>query len=500
MKKYFILFSLFVLIVSCRKDFLKEDPKGSLTSETFYKTSNDLEMASTALLHTFNGAFNQMAGFATCYGGDDVTVARAGNKISFSDFDTFQPNSSNDRMTNWWNYFYANIKSCNSLINNYQKATAATEIERNVAAGQAYFLRALSYFFLTRTWGAIPLITDNTVDYGRTKAQPADLYALIVEDLKKAESMLPNRWTGARNQAGVDIPPTKGSAKSLLANVYLTMAGWPLKQTDKYPLAAAKAKEVIDNKSTWGYDLLTNFAVLWKKEGKFNKEAVFGCYFNYSTSAYVWENLNMSGPASFGPGDEGGWDDGYGEINFYQNFPAGARKDATYQQIYYSHGNQVDWTKNDRRHPYFMKYRDDNNFNPATHAMDWAGSHTVFVIRYAEVLLTYAEATAMSTAPDQSAYDAINAVRSRAGVGDLPAGLSKEAFRDAVIAERGWEFAGLEPAARWFDLLRTETVGRENTKRSVDDEPIKNIPNDQLHTFYWAPIPINEQQLNPNLR
>jgi hypothetical protein len=147
-----------------------------------------------------------------------------------------------------------------------------------------------------------------------------------------------------------------------------------------------------------------------------------------------------------------------------------------------------------------MKYRDDEGFNATNHSLNnWIGSHTVFVIRYSEVLLTYAEAKAMSSGVDATAYDAINQVRNRARIGNLTPGLSKEAFRDSVIAERGWEFAGIEPAARWFDLVRTETVGKANSNRDAAEEQLKNIPNDAQHTFYWAPIPINDQQLNPNL-
>ena len=74
---------------------------------------------------------------------------------------------------------------------------------------------------------------------------------------------------------------------------------------------------------------------------------------------------------------------------------------------------------------------------------NWAGSRTIYMMRYAEVLLTYAEAKAMSASPDATAYNAINAVRHRAGLTDLQPGLSQTAFRDSVVAERGWEFAGL---------------------------------------------------------
>nr|MBA4167674.1 RagB/SusD family nutrient uptake outer membrane protein [Chitinophagaceae bacterium] len=344
MKKYLIILAMCVLGSSCSKDLLKEEPKVP-TSATFYNTANDLSLATTGLHALNNVAFNQVAGWATCYGGDDAGVARIGNKISFSDFDTFQPNSSNDRMTNWWGSFYNTIKSCNSMLLNYAKA-AASETEKNNAAGQAYFLRALSYFFLTRTWGAIPLTTDNSVDYARAKAQPSEVYNLIVSDLQKAETMLPDSWSGAgvQFQNGVNVAPTKGSAKAMLANVYLTMAGWPLKQTDKYALAAAKAKEVMDQKATYNVDLLNNFADLWKKENQYNNEAVFACYFNNKVPNTPWNQWNILGPNSSQPGDEGGWDDWFGEISFYNAFPAGPRKDATYQSTYIVGGAAKDWT------------------------------------------------------------------------------------------------------------------------------------------------------------
>ena len=90
---------------------------------------------------------------------------------------------------------------------------------------------------------------------------------------------------------------------------------------------------------------------------------------------------------------------------------------------------------------------------------DWTSSRTTIAMRYAEVLLIYAEAQAMASSPDATAYAAINQVRTRAGLPNLESGLSQTAFRDAVIAERSWEFAGIEAnGSNWFDLVRTETV------------------------------------------
>jgi starch-binding outer membrane protein, SusD/RagB family len=493
--KYYIGWLALVLFaVACKKSFLEEKPEGSITPVSFYKTGEDLEMAEAALALQLNGAFNSVV--STYYGADDITSKRSGNKIDFSDFDVFNANASNSRITAWWNYFYSTIKSANSLLENYTKATAATEEQRNNAAGYAYFMRAISYFYLTRTWGEVPMPTEAVPAANRPNATVAEIYNLIVADLQKAETLLPNHWTGKATQKGIDILATKGSAKALLANVYLTMAGWPLKQTDKYALAAAKAKEVIDGKGTWGYDLLTDITDLWKISKKFNNEAVFACYYNNDIPAWSWENGNMMGPNPFSPDyEEGGWEDGFGEIAFYNKFPAGPRKDATYQSRYFVKNDStkaIKWENTLMKHPYFLKYRDDDSYDWSTHkANDWWGSATTFIIRYPEVLLTYAEAKAMSSGADASAYDAINQVRFRAGLTALQTGLSQTAFRDSVIAERGWEFAA-EVGIRWFDLVRTETVQKANASRNAGEVSLINQPSDANHTYYWAPVPVNK--------
>lgn len=96
----------------------------------------------------------------------------------------------------------------------------------------------------------------------------------------------------------------------------------------------------------------------------------------------------------------------------------------------------------------------------------------------------------MASSQDATAYAAINQVRQRAGLPSLTTGLSITAFRDSVVAERGWEFAGPEPAQRWFDLIRTETVAKANAGRDASEVPLSGHPDDVNHTFYWAPIPI----------
>ena len=499
-----LLLSLLVITASCKKGFLQEDPKGSITPQTFYKTGSDLELASIALYNNLNAAFNQSDGFAPLWGGDDVTVVRSGNKETWSDYDTYQPVSSNEGANYFWNSLYTTIKTCNALLDNYTNASEATEQERNLAAGQAYFVRAVSYFYLTRVWGPLPLVTTNKVDFTLKVSAPQDVYQLIVSDLQQAEQLLPSEWSGVRRQNGVNVAPTNGSAKAMLSSVFLTMAGWPLKQADHYAMAAAKAKEVIDNAPAWGYVLLNNFSDLWTATSVFNPETVFGCYYNVKVPNAWDNNSGNARPNSFEPEEEGGWGDGYAEINFFKKFPAGPRKDATFQMDYYVNNDPahtIIWEQTSKAHPYIQKYRADEDYDAATHYNNnWIDNRTVYLMRYAEVLLNFAESQALSVGPDASAYNAVNQVRRRAGLQDLQAGLSADAFRDSVIAERGWEFAGVEPGgARWFDLIRTETVAKANSDRAPSEEPLRNVPDDAAHTFYWAPYPYQDQQLNPNL-
>ena len=117
--------------------------------------------------------------------------------------------------------------------------------------------------------------------------------------------------------------------------------------------------------------------------------------------------------------------------------------------------------------------------------MTYASSNPIIFMRYAEVLLIYAEAQARSGNVDASAYAAINAVRQRAGLPNLETGLNSEAFIKAVIQERAWEFAG--EWHRWFDLVRTETVKEANSNRDPNEIPLIGDPGDESKWF--LPIP-----------
>ncbi|CAL1519341.1 RagB/SusD family nutrient uptake outer membrane protein [Chitinophaga sp. MM2321] len=486
MKK--VLYILVLIAASACNKELKENPEGQLIGDDALGTIEGLQTALTGVYQPLKNGYSSGFGTAnlnaTIMGSDDITTHPASNKQELREMDQFAANSTNTRISAIWLGCYKAIQNANNVIDNYEKVSGEVAT-LNQIGGEAYFLRAFSYFWLVRLWGNIPLITTskyNTDLLAVTKSTPAAVYALIESDLKKAETLMK------------DIKPapgraSAGTAKSLLAEVYLTEGGYPMKDASKYALAAAKAKEVIDNKTKYGFNLVPDLATLWTGTSASNNtpEDVFTLQFCNSCG-----NPSTLYGKSCMPGDESGWDDYFAEITFFNNFPEGKRKDITFYTVFKTANGDVNWQNGQTQHPYYNKFR----VNTPTPGFLTSGTDlSVKLLRYAQVLLTYAEAEARSSGtPSADAYNAVNLIRRRAGLNDLQPDLSGQAFADSIVNERAWELAG--EYTRWFDLQRLELVESANSHKAADDlKPIGTITKEK----YWLPIPYNETQLNPNL-
>ena len=183
--------------------------------------------------------------------------------------------------------------------------------------------------------------------------------------------------------------------------------------------------------------------------------------------------------------EENGWDDYFTEVNFFNTFPAGVRKNVTFQTtITKPDGTTISWQNTSVRHPY-------SKFRVNSGEAIWQTSATLPLMRYAQVLLIYAEAQARSdNSANAQAYDFVNAIRSRAGLTPL-SGLSNDDFINSVVNERAWEFAG--EYLRWFDIVRLQLLPQINAARDPSENavigPVK----------YTLPIPAHDALLNPNL-
>jgi hypothetical protein len=480
MKKIFIITLLF-LAAGCRKQLI-EEPQGLVIGSEGLSSEAGLEGALTgaygSLLVPWESGFTTVSQIAMTMGADDLTTHPGSNKEEFREYDRFTVSSLNLRMVPIWRGCYKTIQSTNNIINNYTSVKDGNEATIKVIVGEAYFLRALCYYWLTRFWGAIPIIPSEkySAEYLTIKkSTPAEVYKLIEADLAKAEELVPNT---KRAQGR----PNKGSVKALMADVYLTEGGWPIKDATKYALAAAKAKEVIDNKAVYAFDLYQGGFLKIFAGG--TSEDVFTLFTRGN-----WITYNSFYGLSTMPEDEGGWSDFFPEIKFFNDFPAGTRKDATFSTSFVVGGNTIPWQNTTTKHPYYKKF----TIQSGTKAT-YMSNNPVIMIRYAHVLLTYAEALARSgAAPDAAAYTALNDVRLRAGL-TVVAGLSPADFLNTVMDERKWEFAG--EWNRWFDLVRLEQVEAANAVKDPGDmTPTEAI----TKAKYLLPIPGADAQVNPNL-
>jgi len=469
----------FMLFSACT-DNLIEKPVSIISGANYYNSDAEFDAAINGALHAH---FSDWAGYdfngphLLCMGGEDYT-SRPTDPVLMA-YDECNVRSTAPAVTDIWNHFYISINLCNAIVSKAPDAVDVSEENKKIYEAQARFIRAFDYFYLTRWFGEIIIITtENQEDAENLVQSPVeDIYTLIIEDLKIAEQYLPLEFSGK-------ALPTKGAAKALLAEVYLNMAGWPLKDLPKYALARDKAKEVIDMNH---YSLMPNFGDLWLADNKFsNPEFLF--FFNGNNTDWAFGSHQHQ---SQRPGEEGGWNDIMAEPRFYNAFPDGPRKDYSFWTVF-ADDAQTHWENSRIGKPYIAKYRDAGVGASRDQGIvnSWNGDGFVPTNRYAEVLLTYAEAANMADGgPSTAATDAINEVRRRAGgydqdvYADLPYGMSQAEFDKAVIAERGWELAF--ECKRWFDLVRKEMVVEVN-------KPLfPNITTDNM----LLPKPITEVEL-----
>ncbi len=451
-----LLLSVLIFTAGCT-DRLDENPKSLIVPANFYQSDADfLAAINGTIFPIYNGYgnFTNIAPYILSAGAEDVTSRPTAPELT--QYDKFQATLTGTYLSGFWQNFYQTINSANAVIEKLPLATSVKDANKQLYEANVRYFRALSYFFLTRWFGEVPIVTPEYQGVASTIVQSpvADIYKLIIDDLTFAETNLP----AAPSAKG---SPSKGAAKAMLAEAYLNMAGWPLKDATKYALARDKAKEVIDMGI---YTLEPNFADLWINKNKLtNKEFIF-CFYGSSLYGGIASHLHQSSR----PGEENGWNDAMSEARFFNVFPVGPRKDATFWTVFADKGHTT-WQNSSIGQPYSAKWRDAGAAASFTQAAVGSTNGDGFYVvnRYAEVLLTYAEAANMAEgAPSTAATDAINLVRRRAGgnnqlvYADLPYGMTKAAFDDAVIAERAWEFAFENK--RWFDLVRKEMVVAAN--------------------------------------
>src|SRR5690625_243520 len=234
-RRTFLFSAVIILFLSsCFKDGLKEDTRGILGSETFYKSESDFEAALMPAYRYFQGAFRNAQGQQTMFGSDGLTTRAGSNKEQFRAWDLFDYNPGSGWMEEFsYQPYWQSIYAANAIINHIEDASedVSEEFKKEVN-GQAHFLRGLSYYMLVRQFGGMPIIATTETTGDEKRASVLENYQLIESDLKFAAENLPETWNPKGGRA------TSGAAHTVLASLYLTWAGWPLKDESKYALAA----------------------------------------------------------------------------------------------------------------------------------------------------------------------------------------------------------------------------------------------------------------------
>lgn len=470
------------VLSSCSK-FLDEKTNGQVFSNVL-ETQSGLESALTGAYKQWNGGWSY--GFLHTWpyeitmGGEDLTTNATA--VNTRELDTYTVTNTNSSIPCIYNSCYRAIRNASSVIENADNCSGDAEVIKQIV-GEAYFIRAYSYFWLARMHKNIPLILSGVYkeeDTNMEMSSTAAVFEVIEQDLLESISRL-----GNNRRNGEPGRPNKGTAQAMLSEVYLFAAGWPLNKAGYYAKAAEMAKLVLDNRAAYGFDFEDSYDVLFNHSESapnngITKEDVF------TMCTRTGDNW-MYGTAP-GPSMAGGWGYYFAEVGYYNEFPAGPRKDATFMEYYNcTDGTVKHWSEMTDQHPYYKKMSVDGAFT--------RGGATVPIcfLRFSQTALTYAEAKARSGAPDQLAYDCLNTIRRRAGLAEY-SGLSAEAFAKACVDERKWEFAS--EGVRWFDVVRLDLIKEAIAARSASELPIAGGKSSES---YFFPLPNTDELLNPNI-
>jgi hypothetical protein len=517
--KIFALLMIGLSIVSCSD--LEEEPVGLLSPEGLFNTTDDIQsVIYGAYTHAINEeVWGRKLSVALMLRSDMVNLQSTQTRRV--EMDQHGITDDNEMVYDPWDRIYTAISAANNGIyaGEFVDVDDAT---KNPVIAQAYFIRAFYYFHLVRLFGDVPYISEvvtaeNLDDIKTISSMPeAEVYQKIIADLEFAETWLPN--TSANRAL-----PSKAAAKSYLALVYLTMAG--TNDNTYFQLAYDKAKEVIDNKGTYGVDLDPDFQNLFNGTigaTDASIEPIFALDYNSveaDDNAYdqIAPMTGIRGDQSLYNTDaddgDGGWSVAVPTMAVYQSFDvADYRTRVSFQTEAMIGGTIVDFTnftvsthEHAANQPYIAKY----TRYPGVYARGAkrATGHNYSMMRYAEVLLIAAEA-GVEIGQTANALAYVNEVRTRArnGGNTTNGGYLAETFAasstpanltsitvDDVLEERRVELAF--ECKRWYDIKRRQlgdvvfgASGYEGEKTGWDSS-----------VDYDTPIPQDEILANPNL-
>jgi starch-binding outer membrane protein, SusD/RagB family len=511
MKKFLIILIGIIIIQSCSDEFLNTPNPNTLSDDVFWKTEKDANLAITGCYATlqwnnFYGGGPRTDGINSLEGLTDDAYFNWG--LSFEDIGRSIHTPDNGGIRNWWASCYGAIGRTNKVIKNIPDMEIGQAMKDRIVA-EAKFLRALYYLHLSMTFRDAPLILEpqKISESDVPKNSKAEIVAQIIKDLQEAASVLPDQIPA--NERG---RATSGAALSLLARTYLYNEMWEEAKTT--------AKKVMDE---YDYTLHPSYPELFSLAGENSKEIIFGVEFERGINeGQLWGRHFKNPPIFIGTLPD--LVDSYYCIDglpidkspLFQGDPLQTPSMSNLGYIfdekrYINRDPRLDYTlvrnksiwQEKEIDTHFIKagvvFRKWTEEQVGDNALDYTDNALNFqVIRYADVLLMWAEAAVMSgNYNEQQVIDAINQIRQRGDV-MMPkvedvegTGLSQAKLMEIIKHERRIELA--YEGLRYFDLVRwgeLKTVWNNvfipKTITRLYKEPLSNV---------W-PIPQTELENN----
>lgn len=451
---------MLIMVSSCSKEFLTPDPKGTLMEETYYSNPDE---AFAGLVSVYDPVGWQTAvtyfNFGALNAASDDHVAGGGGP---NDMETWQRwsnytlNESIGPQEDYWDRNFTGVSRANIFI---QKIEAGIPgLSEALAAryiAEAKFLRGYYYFDLVRLFRNIPfyiepLTTDNMRE--QTQVEPEVVYAQVEQDLKDAIAILPPSIPGATEGGRA----TKGAAQALLGKVYVYQKKW-----NEAAAQLAEVNGTPGGTSQYGYHLLDDFADIFRPDNKFHSESIFEIVHS-AVGALDWGAWDvfygnvatvMFGPRGYsGPSYYSGWSfcpitkDLYDLLHYDPRFKATVADVDSLEQI-----GEAQYEKGYMNTGWFIqKYAPLTEFAATNGVRELNYPQNYIEIRLADTYLMEAEALVESGqggGAGSRAYQLLNAVRNRVGLGPI------EATLDNIFLERRKELA--TEGHRWYDLVRS---------------------------------------------
>ncbi len=446
----FVLVGL--LALGACEDLLDQEPVSEITQSNAFESAEDAEAAIIGAYNRLQGALGGGSGFVVW--GDlraDALIGSPSAPVGVEEATMNALTSTNPYAD--WSPFYGVINAANTVLENVLTLDDISTDVQNRIRGEAYFLRAYSYFYLVRIWGNVPLV--------ETAYSSADQeFALIESDLAEAAQVLPPQYTDNAQTRG---RATLGATQALQAHVFT----WIARREgggDAYLQQADAAATAVINSPV--YALADNYADIFGAEN--TAESIFELQYNLGTQEtndlsifFLKEpyNVQLRSLIEFDPKF----------IALAETRPEDTRIPVIKQEP--AEGDLI-------QDPFVVKY--------AGKGQDAQGFSTsddnIPLLRLGGILLLQAEIKNQQ-GDTEAAVALVNQIRERAGLSAVTAASPQEAT-DLILEERYVEL--FAEGHRWFDLIRNGVAVSQLEDVTSEDQ------------LLW-PLNIDELTQNPNL-